>query len=72
MNNFLAYIDFEKCKLCRECVEVCPTSAIHETNFKPRKPKPPKEDTKPKEASVVETIAEAAPSKENKEAPKEN
>jgi NAD-dependent dihydropyrimidine dehydrogenase PreA subunit len=76
MNNFLAYIDFEKCKLCRDCVEVCPTNAIHEVNFKPKKPKPPKEDSKPKEASVVETIAEvaadAAPSNENKEAPKEN
>lgn len=39
INSFLAYIDFEKCALCRKCVEVCPTSAIWEVNFKPRKPK---------------------------------
>lgn len=39
ITSFLAYIDFDKCTLCRKCVEVCPTSAIHEINFKPRKPK---------------------------------
>lgn len=42
ITSFLAYIDFEKCTLCRKCVEECPTSAIHEINFKPRKPKPEK------------------------------
>lgn len=40
ITSFLAYIDFEKCTLCRKCVEVCPTDAIHELNFKPRKPRP--------------------------------
>lgn len=39
IENNLAYIDFEKCKLCRKCVEVCPTNAIHELNFPARKPK---------------------------------
>jgi len=29
----LAYIDFNKCKLCRKCVAVCPTKAIQEINF---------------------------------------
>ena len=29
----LSYIDFDKCKLCRKCVAVCPTGAIHEINF---------------------------------------
>lgn len=43
LTSFLAYIDFEKCTLCRKCVEECPTSAIHEINFKPRKPKPEKQ-----------------------------
>lgn len=37
VENNLAYIDFEKCKLCRKCVAVCPTGAIQETNFPPRK-----------------------------------
>ena len=36
MDGFLAYIDPEKCKLCRECEAVCPTGAIHGVNF----PKP--------------------------------
>ncbi len=40
ITDFLAYIDFDKCRLCRKCVEVCPTHAIWEVNFKPRKPKP--------------------------------
>lgn len=39
MENNLAYISFDKCKLCRKCAEECPTSAIHELNFAPRKPK---------------------------------
>ena len=33
----LAYIDETKCRLCRKCVPVCITSAIHEVNFPPRK-----------------------------------
>ena len=39
LENNLAYIDFEKCKLCRKCAPVCPTEAIHEINFPPRKEK---------------------------------
>lgn len=35
----LAYIDSEKCKLCRKCVAVCPTDSILELNFPPRKQK---------------------------------
>mgnify|MGYP002622633086 CR=1 FL=1 len=33
LENNLAYIDFSKCKLCRECEAVCPTGAIHGFNF---------------------------------------
>ncbi|MDR1918467.1 MAG: Fe-S cluster domain-containing protein [Tannerellaceae bacterium] len=33
----LAYIDSQKCRLCRKCTVVCPTHAIHELNFPPRK-----------------------------------
>lgn len=36
LTDNLAYIDFEKCKLCRECEAVCPTGAIHGVGF----PKP--------------------------------
>lgn len=43
--NNLAYIDAEKCKLCRKCAPECPTGAIHETNFPPRKVVEPKTET---------------------------
>lgn len=33
----LAYIDYKKCKLCRKCATECPTGAIWEMNFPPRK-----------------------------------
>lgn len=48
LKDNLAYIDFEKCKLCRKCVAECPTGAIHELNFPPRKPKPEKKADAPK------------------------
>ncbi len=37
IENNIAYIDDNKCKLCRKCVPECPTSAIIELNFPPRK-----------------------------------
>ena len=54
--NNLSYIDYEKCKLCRKCVDVCPTHAIHAVNFPVKKapaadatlaaaPKPKTEET---------------------------
>lgn len=39
ISNNLAYIDFNKCKLCRKCVTECPTNAIWEVNFPVRLPK---------------------------------
>ena len=42
MENNLAFIDSEKCKLCRKCVPECPTNAILEIGFPP--PKKPKEE----------------------------
>ena len=36
----LSYIDHTKCRLCRKCVSVCPTHAIHELGFPPRKEVP--------------------------------
>ncbi len=66
ITNFLSYIDFDKCKLCRKCVEVCPTNSIWEVNFKPRKPKPVKarESKEPKAKS--ENISNAGASVDNK------
>lgn len=37
IKNNLAFIDSDKCKLCRKCVPVCPTGSIIEENFPPRK-----------------------------------
>ena len=37
IENNLAFIDSDKCKLCRKCVSVCPTNSIIELNFPPRK-----------------------------------
>lgn len=33
VENNIAYIDYEKCKLCRECEAMCPTGAIHGVGF---------------------------------------
>lgn len=54
MGNNLAYIDYEKCVLCRKCVGVCPTNAIHEVNFPPRKPKVDKKPIKETETDAKE------------------
>lgn len=42
IENNLAFIDDDKCRLCRKCVSECPTSAIRELNFpvKPIKKEP--------------------------------
>jgi len=40
IENNVSYIDFNKCRLCKKCVEACPTKAIHAVNFPAPKPKP--------------------------------
>ena len=80
ITSYLSYIDFNKCKLCRKCVEVCPTNSIWEVNFKPRKkklaePEKKKEETKAvkelgiKKAETIEAKQEKTEAKENKEKP---
>lgn len=49
VENNVAYIDFLKCKLCKKCVDECPTNAIMALNF-PVKPKI-EEPVKPNNAS---------------------
>ncbi len=39
MKSNLAFIDSDKCKLCRKCVAECPTGSIIEVGFPPRKEK---------------------------------
>ena len=46
VENNLSFIDSDKCKLCRKCFPECPTGAIHELNFPPKKPKVEKEPEK--------------------------
>ena len=45
MENNLAFIDSDKCRLCRKCVPECPTNAILEINFPPKKVKPETTET---------------------------
>ena len=37
----LSYINPDKCRLCKKCVEACPTKAIHAVNFPAPKPAAP-------------------------------
>ena len=48
----LSYIDFNKCRLCTKCVDVCPTGAIIKVNFPVRKPRPA-EESAPKQETVA-------------------
>ena len=73
MENNLAYIDFGKCKLCRKCAPVCPTEAIHEINFPPRKEKEA-EITGKTNGEITETATVKPVAKQDKspEEPAEN
>lgn len=59
VENNLAYIDFNKCRLCRKCVAECPTGAIHDINFPTPAPAPEKKvavETKPAPTITIEKI----------------
>lgn len=67
----VAYIDYNKCKLCRECEALCPTGAIHGVNFpkaldrEALKARVAERVRKAKEAAAA-SVAEVKP-EENKE-----
>ena len=62
----LSYIDHTKCRLCRKCVTVCPTHAIHELGFPPPKPK---EEAPKKEATTPTPVPPTPPSTPTTETP---
>ena len=47
VENNVAYIDWQKCKICRKCESVCPTGAIKSINFPVRKVETPTAPTVP-------------------------
>ena len=66
MENNLAYIDFEKCRMCRKCVAECPQGSILELNFPARKPAA-EAKAKPETGSAATPAAEARTETENKQ-----
>ena len=60
VENNLAYIDPQKCKLCRKCVNECPTGAIRLVGMEPL-PKEPKAPAAAKAAPAAPKAAPAAP-----------
>ncbi len=52
IENNLAYINDDKCRLCRKCVSVCPTNSIWELNFPPKKETPPPAAKKEEEVTA--------------------
>ena len=65
LEGALAYIDYNKCRLCRKCVEACPSGSIVELNFPPRRK--PAEAPAVEKPVVAEKPAEAPAVTENKE-----
>ena len=73
MGTNLAFIDSEKCRLCRKCVPVCPTNAIIEIGFPPRKEKEPEEQAPgPAEENQDVNINQAGEKTVNKNINKED
>ncbi len=64
VENNLAYIDFNVCKLCRKCVAECPTGAIHAVNFPPKVERPAAAPEAPKSEPVATATPEAVKSSE--------
>ena len=57
----VSYIDFNKCRLCKKCVEVCPTKAIHAVNFPAPKPKPAVQEAQSTQSSQSPQTTQTKP-----------
>lgn len=55
LQNNLAYIDFDKCRLCRKCVDECPQHTILAVNFPPKRTV---SQTEPQQVQVAENSVE--------------
>lgn len=64
IENNLSYIDPEKCRLCRKCVEACPTHAIVAVNFPAPKVRT---ETSGQNAESVASSEKVNPSVESKQ-----
>ncbi len=60
VENNLAYIDADKCRLCTKCVDECPTGAIHKFNFPVKKASAAPAAGAPAAKSAAAPKAEAA------------
>ena len=60
IENNLAYIDSQKCKLCRKCVNECPTGAIKLVGMEPLLKTPKAPAAKPAEGAAVKAETPAA------------
>jgi len=67
IENYLAYIDAEKCKLCRKCAPVCKSNSILELNFPPRKEREEKPEREARERPSINSspVATAIATAEN-------
>ncbi len=78
IKNNLSYIDPVKCRLCRKCVGVCPTNAIHEIGFPPPRVKEKEsekagegESGRAEEREIAQTTKEKTDNEENETKQKE-
>lgn len=67
VENNISYIDPDKCRLCRKCVEACPTHAIVAVNFPAPKVRPVSEVTEKPSSDKAETSEVELKQKEVKE-----